>query len=417
MNVLEVVCALGIGGTERTCINFALGLKAAGHKVQVFSIRGGEREYLLKEAHIPVYHEINALSVLATTWTPDVIHIHSHGVDTQTAEQISTLYPSARICEQNVFAVPSGYKKLDVSFQLSTWCNWNYLSFCRNLPTRERLHILPNPVNVDNFHPITTTERNAFRTQYGIPSNAIVLLRIGQPIVAKWNIHMIDIFADFKKKHSNAFLLCVGAPENVKSRVSRFDNIKKSTLFIDKLVDDNDLRNCYGSADIFFHMARIGESFGIVLAEAQLCELPIVTVHTPYCDNSQAEVVGHERGGLVANHRKSILAALDRLASDQTLRRHLGEKGRTSALERFSINHVISKFEKFMSTATTEKGEMIPLNRKEVFRYLNKAIDAPIPLADFIFVHKRQFIRLMPEKVFRYAFRLYCRIFDSSVQL
>ncbi len=41
MNVLEIVNALGIGGTERTCINFALGLKAAGHNVQVFSIRGG----------------------------------------------------------------------------------------------------------------------------------------------------------------------------------------------------------------------------------------------------------------------------------------------------------------------------------------------------------------------------------------
>lgn len=32
------------------------------------------------------------------------------------------------------------------------------------------------------------------------------------------------------------------------------------------------------------HMARIGETFGIVLAEAILCGLPVVTHQTPYSE-------------------------------------------------------------------------------------------------------------------------------------
>ncbi len=378
---------------------------------------GGEREYLLREAQIPVYHKISVLSDVSTTWTPDVIHIHSHGIDPQIAAHISAIYPTAQVCEQNVFAVPSGYNKLDVSFQLSTWCCWNYLSFSKSLSNKERLQILPNPVNPDNFHPITKAERKTFRDHYGIPSDAFVLLRVGQPIVAKWNVHMIDIFVDFKRTHPQAYLICVGAPQEIKDRSHKFNELRNCTLFIDKIVDDNDLRICYGSADLFFHMARIGESFGIVLAEAQLCGLPIVTVHTPYCDNSQAEVVGHNQGGLVANRRKGILKALDKLASNPALREQMGQNGRTSVLKRFSIDHVVHEFEKYVSPDAGHEKSIYTFRKEEVSHYLKDAIDPPIPFADFLFFQKRRFIRILPEKVFRYAFRLYCHLFDSSVQL
>ena len=39
--------------------------------------------------------------------------------------------------------------------------------------------------------------------------------------------------------------------------------------------------------DVFAHSAQQGESFGYVLAEAALCEIPIVTMATPWADDSQ----------------------------------------------------------------------------------------------------------------------------------
>ena len=48
--------------------------------------------------------------------------------------------------------------------------------------------------------------------------------------------------------------------------------------------------------DGFLHVSRIGESFGMVLCEAMLCGVPVVTLSTPLKDNSQLEVVGPRRG-------------------------------------------------------------------------------------------------------------------------
>ena len=47
------------------------------------------------------------------------------------------------------------------------------------------------------------------------------------------------------------------------------------------LKDDKELSNCYSAIDIFVHAANQGESFGMVLAEAQLCQTPIITLSTP----------------------------------------------------------------------------------------------------------------------------------------
>ena len=347
MKILEVVASLGIGGTERTAENFSLGLKSRGHDVRVFALNGGIRQESLQQNNIPLYFTINEVKEISSSWLPSVIHIHTHGISKEVQENICDIFPNAQVCEQNVFSVPSDYSKLDYSFQLSTWCTWNYLN--RKQSYSHRIHILPNPINPANFYPISSSERADFRNHYHIPLNAIVLLRIGQPIIAKWNIRMIDVFVAIKKKFDNVYLFCVGAPQNVIAYSHKFKTIGGNIIFVDRFENDADLRRCYGASDIFFHMARIGESFGIVLTEAMLCGLPIVTVNTPYCDNSQSEVVGHMKGGIVANRYKGIVAAIEILIKDQTLREGLCLTGREAVLSRYAINNVLDKFEQIVS--------------------------------------------------------------------
>lgn len=415
MNILEVVSSLGIGGTERTAVNFSIGLKESGCNVFVFALSGGVRENDLKSNDIPIFLSFESLYNYFSISSEliDVIHIHSHGININVQTAVCALFPMAKVYEQNVFGIPSNYTMLDCSLQLSQWCMWNYQSF--NIKRQHSIKILPNPIISENFYPISKEERNCFRRNNNIPLDAIVFLRIGQPFVAKWNNKIIDIFKELCKNNSNLFLICVGAPKTLKDYSIKYKEIHDKILFIDRILGDDNLRKCYGASDIFLHLARIGESFGIVLAEAMLCELPVVTINTPYCDNSQSEIVGHMQGGLVANRYKGIILAANNLINDLNLRTNLGRIGRNSILHRFSLNVVIESFMKMIENEDMNNSQ--PMSYSNVKKYLNNAIDKPIPGSSLIFLLKKHLIHICSEKVYRYIFRIYCRLFDKSVQL
>lgn len=412
MKILEVVNSLGLGGTERTAVNFSIGLTNKGCEVTVFALNGGVREKELEKYHIPVIIGLEGLKQRSDKWIPDIIHVHNHGINPCIQRIICELYTNSYICEQNVFGVPSNYCKLDCSFQLSRWSKWNYIN--RRIKIGYKIETLPNPINSANFYPANLDERSDFRNRYNIPLDSIVLLRIGQPIVAKWNIKIIDVFIDLKKKYNNLFLLCVGAPQNIID-YSEKKEVYSDILFIDKITNDEDLRVCYSSCDIFLHMARIGESFGIVLLEAMLCGTPVVTINTPYCDNAQSEVVGHMVGGMVANRYKGILCAVSRLIEDKQLYARVVAKGRVSAIKRYELDYVTESFLRYAQEKNNRPKHNIKL--KDVRTYLSNAVDKPIPFASSIFMIKKYFLCFLPERIYRYIFRCYCRLFDKSVQL
>lgn len=412
MKVLEVVGSLGLGGTERTAVNFSIGLFNRNCDVIVFAISGGVREKELQENGIKYIIGIDNL-VSLKQWIPDIIHIHNHGIDFPIYETIRNKFPESKICEQNVFGVPSPYTHLDMSFQLAEWCKWNFINR-RNINCNN-IEIIPNPINTGKFYPPSTNERNLFRIKYKIPENAIVLLRVGQPIVAKWNIKIVDIYKDLSRKYENLYMVCVGAPNNVVSCFKKKIKEKSKLIFIDKIDNDNDLRICYGASDIFLHMARIGESFGIVLTEAMMCGIPVVSINTPYCDNSQSEVVGHLKGGIIANRYNGIIKAVSLLIDDKLLYSKLKSSAPLCVRDRFSIDVVVQKMISLLNTNSQNNIEKIRTDC--IYRYLSNAIDSPIPFAAAFFKSKKFFLNFMSERLFRYLFRIYCRIFDKSVQL
>ncbi|MDZ7736209.1 MAG: glycosyltransferase [Gammaproteobacteria bacterium] len=100
------------------------------------------------------------------------------------------------------------------------------------------------------------------------------------------------------------------------------------------------MRIGYSSLDVFVHAARQGESFGMVLVESMLCETPVITLATPYADNSQVEVVGHEQGGLVTNNKNQFIKAMEKLFFDHNKRKYYAMAGRKRALENYSFQAV-----------------------------------------------------------------------------
>ncbi|PIT04891.1 hypothetical protein TSA1_32210 [Bradyrhizobium nitroreducens] len=144
---------------------------------------------------------------------------------------------------------------------------------------------------------------------------------------------------------------------------------------VDAVDDDARLSGFYSAMDAFLHLAEIGESFGMVLCEALLCGTPIITLSTPLRDNSQLEVVGHERGGLVARDLEGVVDAMVRVQEDQALRLRVRNEAPTWVASRFAVDVVAS------SAIHIYEALMAAADKADLQRRLNAAGEGPPDLA------------------------------------
>lgn len=245
-------------------------------------------------------------------------------------------WPDALLVEQNVFASPSPWMAdLAVSFQLTPWCQWRYGSRGGDVL---RSAVIPNPVDTSAFFRDVGAGQS-IRGDLGIPVDALVLGRVGQPEPNKWHPLTVSAFEAVARERSDAHCLLIGASPDIQDLVhaSRYSDRIHS---VPSVSGDESLRAHYGAMDVFVHAAHQGESFGYVLAEAMLCEVPVVTLETPWADNSQGGVVGDRIGGLVARTARDFVSSAIALASDKELRVKLGSSGRDRVRSEFDVKQV-----------------------------------------------------------------------------
>jgi glycosyltransferase involved in cell wall biosynthesis len=346
MRVLTIIYNLKAGGTQRAAQNFSIAYRKNGIDVAVLAIEeGGPRQQELEKYDIPVFigdSDLQERLREVDAWGPDIIHIHRWGgADRKTGEILKFLKKDrVRVLETNVFSLADNSEDqhlIDVHLHLSQWCLWRWNQLLKLSGSPQIGCVLPNLVDCDPFYPIPRTQTDAVRAGQGIPEDAFVFGRIGQPLIGKWSHIIIDAFEQVAKKHAKAYLVLIGATEEVLNRVGRLDpELSRRVKSLPQVFGDEKLREAYDAFDVFLHSAQIGESFGMVLAEAMLCGVPVITESTPFADNSQLEVVRHGEGGLVVCDRESMVAAMEELMENESLRRTMSSKGPVLIRSRFS---------------------------------------------------------------------------------
>lgn len=351
MRILTVVPGLGFGGTERVAQNMAIAYRDCGNESAVLAIReGGPREEPLRRRGVGLFiggpgpRAREALNE-AAEWGPQIVHIHRPGgADAESANVLRYIKARAEgrvgILETSIFArvdYSADHNLIDVHAQISRWGLWKWRVWTRGQRPEPIGVLLPNLVNTDDFSPATPAQRQAFRAAHGIPMDAVVFGRIGSPGLVKWSPIIFDAFKRVGTTRPEAYLVLVGAPPEFKGRIAALpDSIRRRVINVPLIHGDANLRAAYSSFDVFLHAARIGESFGMVLCEAMLCGVPVVTLSTPAKDNGQIEVVGHERGGFVVTDVASMVDAMNRLADDAPLRRILAAQGAAWVRDQYS---------------------------------------------------------------------------------
>jgi glycosyltransferase involved in cell wall biosynthesis len=351
---LTIVSALTRGGTERAAVNYALGYHRAGMPSAVLAYSGaGPRKEVLDDAGIPVFvggksrGEQSAAIEQARAWTPDILHLNRPGLPDPISGSIvrSLLRSNMRSFETNVFScVDETQDRLlfDLHFHLSHWCLWKWTQASRELEGRAPGVVVPYPVDTSSFSPATPEQRTVFRSALGIPADAVVFGRIGQPSPSKWSPILIESFRIAAEQFPHVWLVLVGCSKQLESSLLRLPSGVRARVKQLPLVDtDLELQSYYGSMDVFAHAAEKGESFGMVLCEAMLCGLPVITLNTPLRDNSQIEVVQNGKTGLVVSNRWEFTRAMLILAKDENLRRELGRNGPPRVRQNYAISAVI----------------------------------------------------------------------------
>lgn len=344
MRILQLADDLGFGGTQRCVQNYAIALKERGHQVSVEALHAlGTRASILTIAGIPTFlpDSDGVIEHVRSTGT-EIIHIHRAGwfdpVSTPLLQRIRDAFPSIPIVETNVFSridyrLRTGV--IDIHFQLSPWCRFKYDSWSQALKQRPRSAVVPYMVLPDAWWRSSPSEVARFRALNGIPQDAFVFGRIGQPIEAKWDLRAIKAFDKDAPDHS--VLVMVAPPESHVRYVGRLPSERKRRFrILPFLENDDQLRAAFSSFDVFLHASSIGESFGMVLVESMLCETPAITKSTLTKDNTHPLLVESTGGGWVSDSWAGFRRLIRRAPEYAQDLRDIGRRGRNGILAQFS---------------------------------------------------------------------------------
>lgn len=346
MKFLIVVCDLGAGGVQRAARNFANGLRGQGHQVMVLATSSSPDSSSPQLQGCEVIHvgSSTQLSQRVLEFAPDAIQVHAHLLRWEVVDWLRAAFPHAIFVEQSIWSrwMPST-GSADLICHQSPWMAGVFRARTRFRLKQLRQHVLTNPVDVQAFENVPAAAGVEFRQHWGIPEDAMVLGRLGQPFADKWHVCLVESFSALASEFPELFLLVVAPPDSIKEAIEKLPvGSRERTCVIDWLDGDDNLARAYAAIDIFAHASRRGESFGFVVVEALASSIPTVTLSTPYQDNAQFDWISESRAGIVAGSPEEFTEALRRLAFNAPLRQRMGQLGPPYVV-RFNVERICSE--------------------------------------------------------------------------
>jgi len=331
IRVLQACNQLGIGGTEKTLQTFSKYLDKS--RFEVFAcglLAGGPRVAELEKLGVQVIVQPEDLDALSRDLKIDIYHVYRAG-DYEPGTLPRKRNGTPKIVETNVFnAIDHAENYLiDAHVFFSEWSRLDYLSkYCR-FPGK-RYEVLYGPIDFDEFRPV----RREFSWTIG---------RCSRADDQKWHRVCVDMLPKIWKKVPQMRCRFRGATVRVKARLREL-GIEDRVELSEPAVNVADF---YAGLDVYTHGARVGEGYGVVIAEAMASRLPVVTIATPQrkkC-NAQAEVVEHNVTGFVCRFTWQYADAVIELLENRALRERFAERGYEKARGQFAAAQLTRKLE------------------------------------------------------------------------
>jgi len=353
IKIIEASIELGLGGTEYVIQLYSKYLNKERFEVTVVGLNGGGKRVKLIEQYgvrvVVLNGDFDKLAALLSE--TDVFHWHGSGI--MQPNLLATLKANKPklVLQTNVLGLyyhSPLYDLIDYDLYVSKMILIRrmkedlYLS--ANFANKRKT--LYNPVDTEAMNQMSPTdeELRQFKSDYQLLDKFIVG-RIGRADDIKFDPITLQGFADFATRTDNARFLLVGATPKIIEEAKSL-NILDRLLIFDTTSDLKQLLYYYHTIDVFLAASIMGESFGLVIAEAMSMGIPVITVSTPHCDNAQIELVDNEKTGLVVNQDpKNIGQAISFLYHNSKIRKRYGTEGRAKVQREYNANRIIASLE------------------------------------------------------------------------
>lgn len=198
---------------------------------------------------------------------------------------------------------------------------------------RNRIHLIYNGINIEEFAPRPHIKRNALRLMATASAD--------QPL--KGLPFLLEAYASLLGEYPALELLVVGKPKpgGPSEKLMEKLGIQKRVQFVSGITTEQ-MVDYYAEAAIAV-VPSVYEGFGLPAGEAMACEVPVIST----CGGALPEVVG-DAGILVpVKDSAAIARAIKDLLDNPEKREYLGKAGRQRIVEQFCWNVAASRLTEY----------------------------------------------------------------------
>ena len=200
----------------------------------------------------------------------------------------------------------------------------------------DRIDVIPNFVDARMWRP----DREPCHRSKLAPEGQKIVMHVSNYRPVKRAQDVVDVFAKIRESVPARLVLVGDGPERPRALARATDlGLREDVLFMGRHAAPEELLSC---ADLFL-LPSESESFGLAALEAMACGSPVVTSDA----GGLPEVVDDGVNGhlLPVGDIDGMAKAGIRILTDPAHAKALSSAGRTVAVERFSVDAVVPKYE------------------------------------------------------------------------
>ena len=198
---------------------------------------------------------------------------------------------------------------------------------------------------------ISAADKQAFRDQYNIPQDAVVLVTVARLFTLKGHDYIIQSARTLAKQHPNAIWLFVGNGKLARQYGREIEAAGLSSQFrFTGLLQPDQIPLAIQASDMLVHCS-LREGLARTLPQAMLCSRPAISFDV----DGAREVVNDQTGRLIEpKNVEQLIEACSELIQDGTLRERLGKNGLALVRDKFAPDTMVDTIEKVYESLKTE---------------------------------------------------------------
>ena len=350
MKILHVETGRHLYGGPQQVIYLMTALKGMGHDCTLVCPPDSGVDTAARTAAIPVRNLFCAgdldlpfayrLSQYLNESRPDIVHCHSR----RGADLLGGLAAS-------IADVPAVVSRRVDNTEMRLVAALRYRPFRKVIAISEaiadvlrdrgvedaRLTVIRSAVDAETLG--ARPDCQAFRAEFGVPTDAFVMAAAGQLIPRKGHRYLLQAMAALRQGNRQIRLIIFGEGylgNQLRAQASSL-GLGSTVQFAGFREDLDDFIACF---DLFVHPA-LAEGLGVATLKAAAAGLPVVGFQA----GGLAEAVAHEKTGLLvpAEDIEALQNAITTLIDDDDMRQRFGAAGRIRMQQEFSIDSMANQ--------------------------------------------------------------------------